>query len=164
MVIKWTVLVFFVLVVVITALTFYGNHRWQAETASLHERMAETSGRIAAPVFAPQALHDLPDQIQRYFKRVIGEGRARYGAAHIVHEGTFNMGESDAQWRPFQSTQRVNLSGPGFVWDARIRMAPLMNVHVHDAYVAGEGILTAKLFGLITVMQQPQHQKWRKVN
>jgi len=33
-------------------------------------------------------------------------------------------------------------------------MAPAMTVHVHDAYVAGEGVLTAKLFGLLTVMKQ----------
>jgi hypothetical protein len=33
-------------------------------------------------------------------------------------------------------------------------MAPAVTVHVHDAYIAGEGLLTAKLFGLLTVMKQ----------
>ena len=32
-----------------------------------------------------------------------------------------------------------------------MRMAPGMHVFVHDAYVAGEGVLHAALFGLITV-------------
>jgi hypothetical protein len=34
-------------------------------------------------------------------------------------------------------------------------IAPGMKVRVRDAYVAGKGILTAKLFGLVTVMAQP---------
>jgi hypothetical protein len=38
---------------------------------------------------------------------------------------------------------------PGFVWDARIAMLPGLAVHVHDAYVAGEGILHAALSGLV---------------
>lgn len=34
-------------------------------------------------------------------------------------------------------------------------MATGLPVHVHDAYVAGDGILTATVFGLLTVMKQP---------
>jgi hypothetical protein len=76
-------------------------------------------------------------------------------AVSLEHTGTFNMSETGEQWKPFSSTQRVIIQRPGFVWDARIRMAPGMTVHVHDAYVAGEGVLTAKLFALFTVMKQP---------
>ena len=65
-------------------------------------------------------------------------------AVSVEHSGTFNMSETGEQWKPFTSTQRVVTGRPGFVWDAR----------VHDAYVAGGGILTAKLFGVLTVMEQ----------
>ena len=34
-------------------------------------------------------------------------------------------------------------------------MAPAMNFFVRDAYAIGEGVLNAKLFGLLTVMEQP---------
>lgn len=73
----------------------------------------------------------------------------------MEHTGTFNMSETGEQWKSFKSTQRVITQRPGFVWDARIRMAPAMTVFVHDAYVAGKGVLTAKLFGLLIVMEQP---------
>lgn len=49
------------------------------------------------------------------------------------------------------STQRVVTQRPGFVWDGRIAMLPGIAVRVHDAYVAGEGILHPALFGLITL-------------
>jgi hypothetical protein len=54
------------------------------------------------------------------------------------------MGGAGAQWRPFTSQRR-----PGFDWDARIAVLPGVPVCVHDAYVAGEGELQARLFGLV---------------
>jgi hypothetical protein len=59
------------------------------------------------------------------------------------------------QWLSFTSTQHVVTHRPGFVWDARISMAPGVAIHVHDAYVAGTGVLAARLPGLFTVMEMP---------
>ncbi len=73
-------------------------------------------------------------------------------AATVLHSGTFNMGESTEQWKPFTSTQRVITRRPGFVWDGRVAMLPGLNVHVHDAYVAGEGILHPAILGLFTLV------------
>ena len=67
------------------------------------------------------------------------------------HEGLFNASETEQRWSPFTSTQLVTTKRPGFVWDARIRMAAGLHVFVHDAYVAGEGVLHAELLGLVTV-------------
>jgi hypothetical protein len=39
------------------------------------------------------------------------------------------------------------------VWDARISMGPGVAVHVHDAYVDGEGILEPAILGLYSLMQ-----------
>jgi hypothetical protein len=69
----------------------------------------------------------------------------------MEHNGTFNMSETGERWTPFTSHQRVITRRPGFVWDARIAMAPGMRVRVHDAYVNGHGLLHASLSGLFTV-------------
>jgi hypothetical protein len=110
---------------------------------------------IVPKSYDPSELEALPAPVQRYFHAVLKEGQPLVAAVSVEHAGTFNMSESGEQWKPFRSTQRVVTRRPGFVWDARIRMAPAMSVHVHDAYVRGQGILTAKLFGLLTVMKQP---------
>jgi hypothetical protein len=69
-------------------------------------------------------------------------------AVSVEHVGTFNMSETDDNWKPFTSTQRVITHRPGFDWEGRIEMMPGLTVRVHDAYIAGEGILYATLFGL----------------
>ncbi len=40
---------------------------------------------------------------------------------------------------------------PGFDWDGRIAMMPGLAARVHDAYIAGEGLLHASLFGLFSL-------------
>lgn len=144
-----------VLVFVIVAVILYGLNRWQSDTSDLHARMAAARVPIAPTSYDPRELEGLPAPVQRYFRTVLKEGQPLVAAVRIEHAGTFNLSEAGEQWKPFSSTQRVIIKRPGFVWDARIGMAPGMTVHVHDAYVAGEGVLTAKLFGLLTVMKQP---------
>lgn len=73
-------------------------------------------------------------------------------AVTIEHAGTFNIGEADDSWKPFTSSQRVTTQRPGFVWDGKVAMMPGLPVRVHDAYVAGEGILRPAVLGLITLL------------
>ena len=73
-------------------------------------------------------------------------------AVSVAHAGTFNTSETGEQWKPFTSTQRVITQRPGFDWEGRIAMLPGLTVHVHDAYIAGEGILHATLFGLVSLV------------
>lgn len=93
-------------------------------------------------------LTDLPEPVQRYFRAALQPGQPMVAAATFDHTGTFNMSERGERWLEFKSSQRVVLSRPGFDWDARIRLLPGLAFRVHDAYVAGEGILDARLLGL----------------
>jgi hypothetical protein len=75
-------------------------------------------------------------------------------AVSVQHTGSFNMSLTDPQWKPFTSTQRVTTRLPGFDWEARIAVMPGLPARVHDAYIGGEGILHASLFGLVTMADQ----------
>jgi hypothetical protein len=56
-------------------------------------------------------------------------------------------------WKPFRSTQRVITQRPGFDWEARVAVMPGPPTMVHDAYIAGEGILHTSLFGLVSMVE-----------
>jgi len=153
---SWKVIVFAIVVLafVITVAILYGANRWQSDTRELHAKIEAARVLITPKSYDPRELENLPSPVKHYFRTVLKEGQPLVAAVSVEHTGTFNMSETGEQWKPFKSTQRVITQRPGFVWDARIRMAPAMNVFVHDAYVAGEGVLNAKLFGLLTVMEQ----------
>jgi hypothetical protein len=152
---KVIIVVLVVLALIITVLILYGRNRWQLDTEELLTKMESARIPVTSKLFDPRELEGLPAPVQRYFRAALKEGQPLVTGVRVEHTGTFNMSETGEQWKPFESVQRVITRRPGFVWDARIQMAPGITVFVHDAYVAGEGILTAKLFGLLTVMNQP---------
>ena len=128
-----------------------GAARWRSTTNALHARLDAARLPTEPATYDASELDGLPAPVQRYFRTVLRDGQPLISAVRIEHDGTFNTGESDDQWKPFTSTQRVVTRRPGFVWDARIAMAPGVTARVHDAYVAGEGILYVALFGLVPV-------------
>ncbi len=71
--------------------------------------------------------------------------------ARMRHTGRFNLGQETDNWRPFTSDQVVVTRRPGFDWNGHVAMMRGMPVRVHDAYVAGEGVLDARVMGLFPV-------------
>ena len=157
----WKVIVvaIVVLVLLITIAILYGASRWQSDTRELHAKLEAARLPIAPEMYDSSELENLPLPVQRYFRAVLKEGQPLVVAVSMEQTGTFNMSETGEQWKPFKSAQRIITQRPGFIWDARIRMAPILTAFVYDAYLAGEGILTAKLFGFLTVMKQSSTPK-----
>ncbi|MHC5011083.1 MAG: DUF6920 family protein [Planctomycetota bacterium] len=55
----------------------------------------------------------------------------------------------DGPWLPFRARQSIHCREPSFRWEAKVKMAPLLRVHVVDAYENGRGRLDARLWRLI---------------
>ncbi|EAR09012.1 DUF6920 family protein [Reinekea blandensis] len=143
----------FGLLILVVLVILGGKLHWRLSTAELIEQMRASNENSPAIVDDSPSFTALPEPVQRYFSMVLKRNAPWPEQVVIRHEGEFNMG-SDAQpnWRPMASEQTIQIQGAGFVWDARITMAPLMTAHVHDAYVDGQGLLRARLFGGIPVM------------
>lgn len=141
------------LAIVVTSLLFYGAWRWQDATEALHARLDAGRVPVSPQTYDPGELAGLPPPVQNYFETVLTPGQALVTAVYVDHTGTFNLSEAGEQWVPFTSSQRVVTHRPGFVWNARMPMMPGMIARIHDAYVDGDGILHAALFGLVTVME-----------
>ena len=142
------------LVIVLAGARFYGAYRWTAETQELRARLDAARAPVRPETVDFRELEGLPAPVQRYFRAALEDGQPMVAGIRVRHEGTFNMGETTDQWKPFASDQKVVTQRPGFDWDARIAMMPGLPVRVHDSYVAGEGTLHASLLGLFTVADQ----------
>lgn len=150
---KWFVAAVATVGVLIVALGAFGASHWARHTRALNDRLEAARLPITPARFdAARELDGLPAPVQRYFRTVLTDGQPLIAAATVTHRGLFNMGETTDQWRPFTSRQRVVTRRPGFVWDGKMAVLPGLPVHVHDAYVAGEGILHPAIFGLFTLM------------
>jgi hypothetical protein len=138
------------------ALIGVAMRRWQLETEHLVEGLASTKraepDRPATVSFA--ALGSLPPPVERYFRSVLRDGQPFIRAARIVQCGQFNMKIVGNDWRPYQATQFYRVSPPGYVWDARVRLAPILDVLVRDAYVARHATMRGALMAAVDVVNE----------
>lgn len=141
----------FFLAGLLLALRFHGSSRHAQRTGALRAQLDVARVPIKSLRIDFSDLAGLPLPVQRYFRTVLRDRQDVVAAARIQHRGTFNMGDGQDKWKPFSSEQRVVTQRPGFDWSARIAMLPGVPVYVHDAYVAGVGVLHASVLGLFTV-------------
>ena len=130
----------------------YGAYRLNSETQELRARLDAARVPARPQTVDFRELESVPAPVQRYFRTVLKEGQPMVAGVHVQHTGTFNMGQTTDNWKPFTSDQKVVTQRPGFDWNGRVAMMPGLPVRVHDAYVAGEGILHASVLGLFTVV------------
>jgi hypothetical protein len=140
------------LAVIIAIALIYGSRRWESETKDMHARLEAARLPIARKTYSSSELTGLPAPVQKYFRAVLMERQPIVAEVRVEHSGTFNMSGTGQNWKRFTSTQRVIPQRPGFDWEARIKMMPGLTARVHDAYIAGEGILHGTLFGLVSVV------------
>ncbi len=141
-----------ILVVTFAGIRLYGTSRWEAGTKELRDRMEASRVSVQPQLVHFDEIDGLPAPVQRYFRKTLQDGQSMVAGVRIQHRGQFNISETGEQWKLFTSNQQVITQRPGFDWNGRITMLPGIPVLVHDAYIAGEGILQAALFGLFSLV------------
>lgn len=94
----------------------------------------------------------LPPPVARFLARALPADGRTIRLATVRQEGEFLLRAPDG-WAPFSATQLFRAEPPGFLWDARIRMAPLVHVRVRDGYRDGTGSMHGAVAGLVTVVR-----------
>ena len=137
--------------VIVAVALIYGSRLWNSSTAEMHARMEAARLPVERMTYSPDELVGLPAPVQKYFRAVLKHGQPIVSGVHIKLSGTINMSATGEKWKRFTSTQQVVVRRPGFDWEGRIEMMPGLTGRVHDAYIAGEGILYVTLFGLVSL-------------
>jgi len=146
-----TVLLGLVAVALVLVLLGYTRHR--RATNDLIDEIAHASEHENARVdFAN--LIDLPDPVEKYFRLVLADGQPRIRLARFTQRGALRIREQSNKWSRFSASQVVSAGPPGFVWDARVSVAPLLHVGVRDSYVAGISAGVVSLLSALTVASE----------
>jgi hypothetical protein len=119
--------------------------RHARRVAALRERLcaateAEASPTQASPAQAMSAaaIAGLPEPVARYLRRALPDGPAPRGV-ELVQQGRLRTDPRSPHWMPFEATHLACVSRPGFVWDARARLAGGLFARVLDTYDHGHG-------------------------
>jgi uncharacterized protein DUF6544 len=120
--------------------------RYDAEKADLLRRGRETP----RPVAEPGAHPDLPAPVRRYLEVTRYFQNPGLETAVLRQRGALRPAPGK-RWLPFEAEQAYAVEPPGFVWLARGRLAPLVQLLARDAFVGGTGNMRINLAGLFTV-------------
>ena len=130
------------------ALWIGGRHQRRL-VSSLEDRLAGA----ATPAAAPPAEHpDLPAPVARYLRWALPDGTAP-PLVRLWQAGSLRTDVQSPRWMPFTATHLVSAAAPGFVWNARVSVAPLLHVRVLDALVEGIGSGQVALLSAITAVR-----------
>ena len=124
---------------------------WSRTTKRTVRRLVTLTGQRHTTEF--DDLETLPPPVARYFAFALASEQRPIVGARVASAGTF-LTQREARRSPFVADQRFAVAPPGFVWDAKIFVAPLVAVRVRDSYVDGEGSMTARVAAVIPVVDQ----------
>jgi hypothetical protein len=133
-----------------------GRVLWNRETARAVGRLGTAAADDEGAVLSRLALDELaglPAPVRRYLEFALAPDQPLVRRARLVQRGNF-LSRPGGAWSPFTAVEHFALNPPGFVWDASIRIAPLVAVRVRDSYLEGEGAMHARLGGLVPVVNE----------
>jgi len=121
-------------------------------------KLGESLVRVSAPRGASRVNLDdlvgLPVPVARYFTRVLRQNQPCVRLARLAQAGTLRTDARGGRWLKFEANQIVVPSAVGFLWDARVSMAPLLHVRVRDALIAGHGSGHVSFLSAFTVASE----------
>lgn len=139
------------LLVVVAVTLLIGQVAWRRSTRQRLAQLRAAERPDPMRAFTRADLADLPAPVARYLAFALPEGQPRIRVAHVQWNGDMRL-QPSGPWTPFTAEQTFTAAPPGFVWDARFRMMPLIPVFVRDGYHAGAGRMLGRLGGVINVV------------
>ena len=124
-------------VVCLAATAGWARAIWWRNTAKQVARLLRNAG--AGITFTPELLGGLPAPVARYFRFALTPGRSLVRTARLSQKGEFAL--RPGKWVLFRAEDPLSAHPAGFVWDAEIRMLPLLPVLVRDSYQSVSGMM-----------------------
>jgi uncharacterized protein DUF6544 len=132
------------------ALVSLADVLWNLETSRGFRRLRAPRRDTGAPRFSREHLAGLPEPVLRYFEFALLPGQPPVTNARFRQTGDFAM--RPGSWSPFTAVEYFSVEPPGFLWDARIRMARILPLYIRDSYIAGEGALNGTVAALVPLV------------
>jgi hypothetical protein len=102
-------------------------------------------------VITQDDLADLPSPVRRYLTYTGVIGKPWIQTARVRYSGRFRMA-ADKPWMPIDVNQIYTTNPPGFLWNARFKIAGLPLMFATDIYKSGHSRMLGKVAGLFTVV------------
>ena len=142
-----------VVVIALVVATWIGSGRQQAALAAAVDDLVRAGVRQRTDIRATDlGLENVPAPVARYLRLALPTP-TRIQQVRMQQVGTLRTDASSERWMAFEADHVVVPPATGFVWNARVRVAPLLHVRVRDALIEGKGSGHVALLSAFAVSQ-----------
>lgn len=134
-----TILNIAVLVVVIISFAAMQFSRKVAQEVDSIKALAGTKEII----ITEETVSQLPVNVQRWLRRSNVIGGKNPNLIRVVQQGSMRT-KPGGKWMPFEAVQYFSIDPPAFVWNAKIKAAPLFTIAGRDKFKDGRGNMLIK--------------------
>lgn len=138
---------FFIVVIMAGLMHLWSKSKFTKSIDVLDGRVFSSPNRDCRQ---PVHLDSLPDLVQSLAKRSGADLKRPIRGVRFRQSAKFRMAP-DKAWKSLETRQAISATAPGFVWFAEQKMGPFTILGVVDAYMSGQGLLKARLFGSVPV-------------
>lgn len=110
----------------------------------------KTQAEPANKVVTEEMIADKPQIVQRWLRQAGVVGKENPNVIRIEQKGSLRSAP-DGKWMPLTAVQYFSIDPPSFIWDAKIKAAPLVYVAGRDKFADGEGHMLIKLLSIVTL-------------
>jgi hypothetical protein len=124
--------------VAVAVAMWIGTRRQRSALTADTERLICAGAAHASSLAIDKALGDLPPPVARYLRLALPLRKA-IQEVRITQTGTLRTDATAERWMVFEAEHLAVPRATGFLWNARVRVAPLLHVRVRDALIDGIG-------------------------
>jgi len=102
-------------------------------------------------IISKEDLAGLTLSVQKWLENSGVIGKERIRTVRLKQRGLMRIKEG-GPWMPAEAEQYFTVDQPGFIWKAKVKMAPLLYFAERDKYEEGKGHMLIKLLSLVPVV------------
>lgn len=146
---KVLLFIFVALIVLVLAVSFVANllfhNKVKNEVNALYQHVVSNEEIVQKEELSP-----LPTPVKKWLEYAQVLGKEKIYAARIKQKAEMRL-KPDSNWMSVEAEQYFSVQQPGFIWDANIKMAPLLHISGRDKYFEGKGNMLIKILSFIPV-------------
>lgn len=125
-------------VVAVVAMAIATRRQRSALTADTERLLRAGAAHASSLAIRDESLGDLPPPVARYLRLAL-PSRKVIEQVRLTQNGTLRTDATAERWMAFEAEHLAVPPASGFLWNARVRVAPVLHVRVRDALIEGIG-------------------------
>lgn len=149
-------------VAVIAVLSGLGQIQMNRMMANEHESLMadiDHPNHPSSPVIQEADLVSLPAPVQNWLNQTGVVGQKRIRSVTFQQSGLMKLSPDQKSWYESEARQTVRVDKPGYIWEVKLPMMPLVTARGRDLLLDGQAAMDIRIASLLPVASQSGNEK-----